>query len=68
MAFYDTTRLTTFGRESRTKTSLLATFLAWREGRATRKALSKLTDRELTDIGLKRADIDLMSDWDLAGR
>ena len=32
----------------------------WRETRATRKALSQLTDRELNDIGLNRADVDMM--------
>lgn len=31
---------------------------AWNDARATRKALSKLTDRELEDIGLCRGDID----------
>ncbi len=30
---------------------------SWFEARATRKALSQLTDRELDDIGLNRSDI-----------
>lgn len=34
-----------------------AAFTAWKDARATRKALSALTDRELEDIGLTRADI-----------
>jgi uncharacterized protein YjiS (DUF1127 family) len=31
---------------------------AWNDARITNKALSKLTDRELTDIGLSRGDIE----------
>lgn len=31
---------------------------AWNDARITRKALSSLSDRELEDIGLLRADID----------
>lgn len=31
--------------------------IAWNESRATRAALSKLTDRALTDIGLSREDV-----------
>lgn len=38
--------------------AIFAAFLAWKDTRATRKALSALTDRELEDIGLNRADID----------
>ncbi|MDO5758215.1 MAG: DUF1127 domain-containing protein [Rhodobacterales bacterium] len=34
-----------------------AAFTAWKDARATRKALSVLSDRELDDIGLTRADI-----------
>jgi uncharacterized protein YjiS (DUF1127 family) len=30
----------------------------WNDARVTRKALGKLTDRELDDIGLCRGDID----------
>ncbi len=32
----------------------------WNAGRVTRKALSKLSNRELDDIGLCRGDIDLI--------
>ena len=35
---------------------------AWNDARVTRKALSKLSARELDDIGLTRADIDLISE------
>ena len=34
---------------------------AWNERRATRAALSRLSDRELDDIGLARSDIDSVS-------
>ncbi|WP_138933164.1 DUF1127 domain-containing protein [Roseovarius arcticus] len=34
-----------------------AAFTAWKDARATRKALSVLSDRELEDIGLTRGDI-----------
>lgn len=37
--------------------SIFAAFAAWNDKRATRKALEKLTDRELEDIGLVRGDI-----------
>src|SRR5690606_22291839 len=36
---------------------LVAAFTAWNDARVTRKALSVLSDRELEDIGLTRADI-----------
>jgi uncharacterized protein YjiS (DUF1127 family) len=35
-------------------------FHVWNSGRVTRKALSKLSNRELDDIGLCRGDIDLI--------
>lgn len=35
-----------------------AAFTAWNTGRATRKALNNLTDRELDDIGLTRGEIE----------
>jgi uncharacterized protein YjiS (DUF1127 family) len=34
---------------------------AWNERRATRAALSRLSDRELDDIGLSRGDIDMVA-------
>ncbi|CRL12676.1 DUF1127 domain-containing protein [Phaeobacter italicus] len=34
-----------------------SSFLAWKEARETRTALSVLTDTQLEDIGLTRADI-----------
>ena len=38
-------------------TRFFAAFTAWNDARATRKALSALSDRELEDIGLTRGDI-----------
>ncbi|KGJ11956.1 DUF1127 domain-containing protein [Paracoccus panacisoli] len=35
-----------------------AAFAHWAEVRETRSQLNRLTDRELTDIGLSRADIE----------
>lgn len=40
---------------------LFAAVLSWNDARMTRKALTKLTDRELDDIGLCRGDIDAIS-------
>jgi uncharacterized protein YjiS (DUF1127 family) len=38
--------------------ALVSAFTAWNDARVTRNALSRLSDRELDDIGLTRADID----------
>ncbi len=40
--------------------SAIATVVAWNERRLTRKILSKLSTRELDDIGLSRSDIDML--------
>lgn len=37
---------------------LLASVIAWNDKRITARELNKLSDRELDDIGLCRADID----------
>lgn len=42
-------------------TSMFSALAAWNDARITRKSLSKLTARELDDIGLCRGDIDLIS-------
>lgn len=65
MAAVETTRPAPFGAITtyRAITSLsdaLAVFSAWNDARVTRKALSKLSDRELDDIGLCRGDIEFM--------
>lgn len=41
--------------------TLVSAFGAWNDARVTRNALSRLTDRELDDIGLTRADIDTIA-------
>ncbi|NEX47858.1 DUF1127 domain-containing protein [Pseudotabrizicola algicola] len=63
MAAYETTRTAPFGaisifRAVQGVSSVFATLSAWNDARITRKALSKLTDRELDDIGLCRGDIE----------
>jgi uncharacterized protein YjiS (DUF1127 family) len=40
---------------------LVGRLAAWNDARITRKALSSLTDRELDDLGLIRADIDVIA-------
>ena len=40
--------------------TLAASYTDWKDQRATRKALSALSDRELDDIGLSRADLDTL--------
>ncbi|MDF1856548.1 DUF1127 domain-containing protein [Pseudooceanicola sp.] len=47
-----------FGRIGRAITNLLAILADWNDARVTRNSLSRLTDRELDDIGLCRGDID----------
>ncbi|WP_435141335.1 DUF1127 domain-containing protein [Pseudopelagicola sp. nBUS_19] len=47
-----------FGRVGQTVFGMLAAISAWNTGRMTRNSLHNLTDRELDDIGLMRADID----------
>lgn len=43
-------------------TSGVYALITWNDARATRNALSRLSDRELDDIGLHRGDIDLVAD------
>ena len=38
--------------------AVIGRIVAWNDARVTRKALSRLSDHELDDIGLTRADID----------
>jgi len=48
------------GRLSDAIRGTVAAVVAWSDARETRRVLSKLTDRELDDIGLNRADIDAL--------
>ena len=38
--------------------AVIGRVVAWNDARVTRKALARLSDHELADIGLSRADID----------
>lgn len=49
------------GRIAKVFAALVAAFAAWNDARMTRNALSKLSDRELDDIGLCRADIETLT-------
>lgn len=60
MTTLDTTRTTdrVFGANIGSAiTGVIGRMAAWNDARVTRNALSKLTDRELDDIGLTRGDI-----------
>lgn len=64
MATFETTRPAQGlfgGRLSTLVVSLVAAVAAWNDARVTRNALSKLSDRELDDIGLCRGDIEAIS-------
>ena len=66
MAAYETTRPAPFGAIStyrfvQTLSNAVAGVIAWNDVRVTRKALARLSDRELDDIGLCRGDIDLIA-------
>lgn len=68
MAFADTRYQATGGFFHRALASVVARVTAHYEARATRLALSKLSDHELDDIGLNRADLVHMNFGDLASR
>ncbi|MCV3272903.1 DUF1127 domain-containing protein [Roseobacter sinensis] len=67
MATFDTSR-TTYGSASVASrifsmiSATIAAVVAWNDARVTRNALAALTDRELEDIGLSRADIDSVAE------
>jgi uncharacterized protein YjiS (DUF1127 family) len=65
MAAYETSRPAPFGAISTYRFiqgvgSIFATLAAWNDARVTRQTLSRLTDRELDDIGLCRGDIEMI--------
>ncbi len=66
MASYETTtRVAPLGavsifRAVQIALNAVSAFAAWNNGRKTRKALNALSSRELDDIGLCRADIDMI--------
>jgi len=63
MAAYESSRAAPFGaiavfRFVQYANDKIAAFAVWNDARVTRKALGKLSDRELDDIGLCRGDIE----------
>jgi len=60
MSAIDTNRV--LGRAGHTGTfsKLIDAVVAWNDARVTRNALAKLSDRELSDIGLTRYDAEHM--------
>ena len=65
MAAYETSRAAPFGAISIFRAvqgvgNMFAAVSAWNDARVTRKALSRLSDRELDDIGLCRGDIEMI--------
>jgi len=64
MAVYEAPRAHHFGltgRIGQTFASFTGKLVGWQESRQTRNALSKLSNRELEDIGLCRGDIDIVA-------
>lgn len=65
MAAYETSRAAPFGaisifRSVQFLSTFADAFSVWNDARVTRKALGKLSDRELDDIGLCRGDVELI--------
>ncbi len=63
MAVADTLRIVSgptslAGRIQGVFTAFMAKVMAWNDAKVTRNALNALSDHELSDIGLSRADID----------
>ncbi|MGI3170518.1 DUF1127 domain-containing protein [Pseudooceanicola sp. C21-150M6] len=50
-----------FGQIGRSLSALHLTLRDWNDRRVTRRLLNGLTDRELSDIGLMRGDIDAIN-------
>ncbi|MDH5529171.1 MAG: DUF1127 domain-containing protein [Paracoccaceae bacterium] len=61
MSTYDLNRPANAGSLPGVFGLFVSTFSAWNDARTTRTALSKLSDRELDDIGLCRGDIDTIA-------
>ena len=67
IATYASTRPVPLGavsifRVTSTIEAVVGAFAAWRRARTTRVALARLSDAQLADIGLRRADIASVSD------
>ncbi|NSX54225.1 DUF1127 domain-containing protein [Parasulfitobacter algicola] len=61
MAVLETTPVSGKPRLGNFAVNLFAAIMSWHDARATRKALSKLSARELNDIGIGAGDIDRIS-------
>jgi len=64
MAAFDTTRTPTVlssGRIAGILSQLFGACATWNDARVTRASLSRLSARELEDIGLSRGDIDMVA-------
>lgn len=64
MAAFDTSRpvaVLNSGRITAVFANIIGNVTTWNDARITRKALSKLSSRELEDIGLTYADLDTIS-------
>lgn len=64
MAAFDTTRpvaVLSAGRIANFVANTFGTVAAWNDARTTRNSLSKLTSRELEDIGLTYAGIEMIA-------
>jgi len=65
MAAYETSRAAPSGAISIFRLvpafrTIVAAFSVWNDARLTRKALGRLSDRELDDIGLCRGDVEML--------
>jgi uncharacterized protein YjiS (DUF1127 family) len=61
MSAFETTHTTTGINGRHIVNSIVASIASWNDARVTRNALSKLSDRELDDIGLCRGDIEFIA-------
>ena len=67
MATIDTNRTTYGSADAASRffgffATAVASVIAWNDARVTRNARAGLTDRELSDIGLSRSDIDVVAE------
>ena len=61
MTTLETNHAMTTGRNASVFGAMFATIASWNDARVTRKALGRLSDRELDDIGLCRGDIETLT-------
>lgn len=61
MAAIETTHAHKHGATTNVFHRLIVALSDWNERRITRRALSQLSDRELNDIGVSRADIEYIA-------